>query len=236
MHPQVRKLLDAQGVAQRQSRLRKRMESIPIEREKRQAEVDRARAAHEARVAVQRAAEVAQRETEVAIKQADADLQKLEGRLNTVKNNAEYQATLLQMESLRRERGSYEERGLELLDDIETAKTVAVESAALLEEKEQEFREFCAEGEAFVAEKRGELDALTEQLRAAMADVDVNVRELYERIFEARGGMGVVAVEGNTCTGCYTSVPPNLLVKVQAGSAVIQCDACQRILYLPGSD
>ena len=55
----------------------------------------------------------------------------------------------------------------------------------------------------------------------------------YGRLFEARDGLAVCAVEGNTCTGCYTSIPPNLQVKLQASSAVVCCDTCQRILYIP---
>ena len=43
----------------------------------------------------------------------------------------------------------------------------------------------------------------------------------------------VAPVEGDTCTGCYTSIPPNLRVKLKAGTAVVRCDACQRILYYP---
>jgi predicted nucleic acid-binding Zn-ribbon protein len=27
------------------------------------------------------------------------------------------------------------------------------------------------------------------------------------------------------------SIPPNLQVKLRAGSAVVKCDSCQRILY-----
>ncbi len=55
----------------------------------------------------------------------------------------------------------------------------------------------------------------------------------YERLFEARDNLAVSAVEGVTCTGCYTSIQPNLLVKLQASSCVVQCSSCERILFLP---
>ena len=233
MHPEVRKLLDVQKVDQKFARLQRSLDSIPRERAQRQTALDKARAAHQARVDALKTLEVQQRESEVAIKGTDETIKKLEVRLNTAKNNAEYQATLLAIESTRKQRAEFEEDGLQLIDAIDTKRAEVDASKAELDAAETEFQEFVAEGDKFLAEKQQEFEELKAGRGRELAEVESDLRELYSRIFEARQGNAVVAVEGMTCTGCYTSVPPNLMMKLQAGSAVVQCDACQRILYLP---
>ena len=66
-----------------------------------------------------------------------------------------------------------------------------------------------------------------------VADLKRELMEKYEKLFAARDGLAVCAIEGANCMGCYTSIPPNLQVKLQVGSAVVQCASCQRILYFP---
>ncbi|MBK8976794.1 MAG: hypothetical protein IPM29_12825 [Planctomycetes bacterium] len=233
LHPQVRQLLEVQKVDQKFSRLRRALDSIPREREQREGELERIRSIHAERQDEVRQAEVAQSQIELTIKQGDAELEKLNVRLNTVRNNAEYQATLLQMESVKRERGKAEEQGLAMIDRIEELRLKAAESGAKLAEEQAAFEAFCREGDAFVASKQGEADELGAHRAKLLAEVASDVRDLYERIFGARKGAAVVPADGQTCTGCYTKIQPNLLVRLQASTAIVQCDACQRILYLP---
>ena len=148
MHPDVRKLLDLQEIDQEVSVLRRDLNSLPQEEARRQQRLDdlnQVRA--EQRTALDKA-EVRSRALEKSIQQADEEVKKLEVRLNGVRNNAEYQATLLQIESVKRESDTMQEEGLALLDhlegqgaDLQEAETAANAEEAVFTEFQEEAAE-----------------------------------------------------------------------------------------------
>src|SRR5690606_38526350 len=152
-------------------------------------------------------AEVAQRTNELSIQQADQELEKLQVRLNTVRNNAEYQATLLQIESVKKERGRIEEEGLQLLERIEGARGELDAIEARLAEEQKVFDEFAAECEKLLAERQAQFAAASVGRDEMLEGVPVDLRRTYERLFAARDGQALAAVENGFCLGCYTSIP-----------------------------
>ncbi|MGE0144089.1 MAG: zinc ribbon domain-containing protein [Planctomycetota bacterium] len=232
MHPDVQKLLEVQKVDQQIARIQRDLDSIPAERARRQTALDGVRKKVEDARDKMKAAEVAARSSETAIKGSDEEIKKLETRLNGVRNNAEYQATLLQIESVKKERSRLEEEGLGLLDTIETLRGEVDRLAATLKDEEATFAEFEKKGNALLEQRRADLARVSVGRDDLVAKVPRDLLTRYERYFSARDSSAVCAVEGNTCTGCYTTIPPNLLVKLQSASAVVTCNSCQRILYI----
>ena len=232
MHPDVRKLLEVQKVDQSIAKIQRDLDSIPRERGKREATLDALRRRHAELADAVRQAELASRSSETSIRQLDDEIKKLEGRLNAVRNNAEYQATLLQIGSVRQERGRLEEEGLNLLERIETMRAELTAVKAQLDDAERVFADFVREGEVFLAKRRADLERVSVGRDQLVAVVPPDVMDRYSRLFAARDSLAVCAVEGNTCTGCYTNVPPNLLSKLLGGTSVVNCNSCQRILFV----
>lgn len=233
MHPDVQKLLKVQNVDQSIAKIRRDIESVPKERARRESRLGLVRGEHDALAQALQQAEVGQRGNEVSIRQADDEIKKLEVRLNTVRNNAEYQATLLQIESVKRERARLEEEGLGLLEQIEELRGKVAAAAEVLQTEQAVFDEFVEKADALLIEREAQLGRVSQGRDDILAEVPPELVSRYERLFAARDGLAVCAAESGTCTGCYTSIPPNLQVKLQAGSAVVQCNSCQRILYQP---
>ena len=232
MHPDVRKLLEVQKVDQSIAKIQRDLDSVPRERARREAGLDQVRR-RVAELSDQcKVAEVAAKTNELSLKQSDEEIKKLDGRLNAVRNNAEYQATLLQIESVRKERSRLEEEGLGLLDRIEALKAELGVAKEKLAEAEKVFADFVQEGEALLTKRRADLARVSVGRDDLAAQVPLDLMARYSRIFGARDSTAVCAVEGHTCTGCYTTIPPNLLVKLQAGSSIVTCNSCQRILYI----
>ena len=104
MHPHVQKLLGLQKVDLEITSLTKDIDLLPDEEAKRKRRLDKLeRAANESGAALQKA-EVRSRELDSSARDADAQITKLNERLNIVRNNAEYQATLFEIESVRKDR------------------------------------------------------------------------------------------------------------------------------------
>jgi len=119
VHPHVKKLLELQKVDQEISSLTKDIDSLPAEEAKRRRrleEVDRKAAESRARMVK---ADLDSRALDKAVMGSDEEIKKLNERLNIVRNNAEYQATLFQIEAVRKDRDVTQEECLKLLESIE---------------------------------------------------------------------------------------------------------------------
>ena len=57
-------------------------------------------------------------------------------------------------------------------------------------------------------------------------------RGRFNRLIQARHGRAVVTVENGACTGCRTKLRGPLLAQLRE-KTILNCEACQRILYLP---
>ena len=232
MHPDVKKLIDLQRIDQEIARINRDVNSLPAERARRQSAVDGLRSKADAALAQFQACEVSVRNTENSIRQADEELKKLEERLNTVKNNAEYQATLLQISSVKRERNAAENDGLENLEKVDELKEQANQAKSVVEEEEKVLAEFDQEAEKLKAQRDEQSREIRDQRAAAASDIPPELLSIYERLAPARDGKAVVPCEGDMCMGCYTQVSPNTVNRLHGGSSVVQCGACQCILYL----
>ena len=53
----------------------------------------------------------------------------------------------------------------------------------------------------------------------------------YQRIREnARNGLAVVAVERDSCGGCFNKIPPQRQMDIKSHKKIIVCEHCGRIL------
>ncbi|TEU16703.1 MAG: hypothetical protein E3I25_04495 [Dehalococcoidia bacterium] len=83
-------------------------------------------------------------------------------------------------------------------------------------------------------QRKSEIEALLARLkrdRGVLAQqLDSEALNTYERIRLTRG-QAVVKVERGKCQGCHIAVPTSQWQKAKAGD-LIQCNSCNRILYL----
>ena len=80
---------------------------------------------------------------------------------------------------------------------------------------------------------------MTERLNEVnkqMADVEAklpdDIRPHYQRLLSARGEDALSAVEGRSCTACYTEITQQNYHNLTCDQFVL-CKSCGRILYLP---
>jgi predicted nucleic acid-binding Zn-ribbon protein len=130
VHPNVKKLLDLQTVDQEIVSLRRDTSSLPAEEAKRKKKLDEIDKVASEKKDRSTKAELDYRALEKAVKQSDDEVKKLNERLNGVKNNAEYQATLFQIESVVRERDRVQDECLRILETTDPLKAEATAAAA----------------------------------------------------------------------------------------------------------
>lgn len=233
MHPNVKKLLDLQKVDQEIVSLRRDTASLPQEEQKRKRKLDDLERLAAERKDRATKAELDTRALDKAVKQSDDEVKKLNERLNAVRNNAEYQATLFQIESVVRERDRVQDECLKLLEGLEPLKQEAATAAAAVAEERTVFEAFLAEAQKLRAACEAKVVGVVEKRKFVAEGIPQDLLSSYERLFATRDGLAVCSVERGFCQGCYNKITTNDTAKLMGGTTVVSCDSCQRILYLP---
>ena len=235
MHPHVQKLLELQKVDLEVSSLTKDIDQLPEEEARRRRRLEQLeRTAAEARARLQQA-ELQSRDLDNAARGADEQIKKLNERLNTVRNNAEYQATLFEIESVRKDRDATQDEGLKLLEALDGLRAELASAQAAVDEERKVFDGFLGEAETLRAERADEIAAAKAKRAAAAEGVPPDLLREYEGLYKTRELLAVCPVDDGYCQGCYNKITMNDTARLMGKSAVVRCGSCQRILYLSGS-
>jgi predicted nucleic acid-binding Zn-ribbon protein len=173
------------------------------------------------------------RDKEQELKEREDRIEKLKGRSGDIKSNKEYQAHLFEIELAQQEKGTVEERLLELMDRIEAMqKTVKAQEEAVAVRK----REFETERARLEGEQRAvqaDADRLAADSATLTGQLAPATRQSYERLKATRKGLAVVAVKNGACQGCRLALPPQLIADLRKNEKMLTCTYCHRILFWP---
>ena len=214
------------------SSLTKDIDLLPAEEDKRKRRLEQLERSASAASALLQKAETESRNCDTASRAADEQITKLNERLNVVRNDAEYQATLFEIESVKKDRDQIQDDGLELLEQMDGLKDTAATTRAAFEEERSVFEGFLAEAEKLRAERADEIGAARAKRDEAADGIPPDLLREYEGLYKTRDHLAVSPVEDAFCQGCYNKITMNDVARLMGGSAVVRCGSCQRILYI----
>lgn len=171
---------------------------------------------------------------ELEVKTKESEIAKIQGAQGQSRTNEEFRAFGEHIARLRKECRAIEDQVLEGMSQVEEASKDVAElertRAALSEEAARDAAQWAKDE----VEYRAELEAIAVRRREFATTILPGPLSIYERMLEARDGKAVVAAEGRMCGGCQMSITPNDWARLHAGSELIFCRSCERILHLPG--
>jgi predicted nucleic acid-binding Zn-ribbon protein len=162
----------------------------------------------------------------------DTRLARFDDHRAAVKTNQEYKALLHEIEMAKAEKDAIEERILVLLMEADAIneELMAAEAARA---------EAVREGEQTRVALSAERSSLESELERLAADRSREARALdpalaakYDQLLKQRRGLAVVPMHGDTCSACQLRLRPHVAQQVRRGDSVVQCESCQRILYV----
>ena len=176
-------------------------------------------------------AEVEHRRAEAELADQQEKQKKYQAQLRNVQSSREYSAVLNEMDGVEKQIHASEDKVLALEEELET-------SRADLKKREENLPRETQDHEEKLKDWRVAQRAINEELKAAQAEIRdiesrMRPRELAEfrRLIEKKGGLAVVRVISNSCSACHVKVRPAAMQLLKAGSEIIYCDSCRRILY-----
>jgi len=154
-------------------------------------------------------------------------------KLRAVKTNKEYQSMLKEIEAVKSENSSIEDKMIECLDRMD-------ETEDIIAKKKDEYLQFSdhiksekenIEHEAGINKKK--LDELDMDRKNVSGLIDSQLFKKYLVIREQHlGGLAVVPVKDAVCHGCNVNLPPQLYNELFRCDSLKFCPNCHRIIYL----
>jgi predicted nucleic acid-binding Zn-ribbon protein len=182
-------------------------------------------------------AHLANLENEVA--SADARVNHLREQMNSVKTNKEYSAMLVEVNTLKADKGKVEDQAMVLMEQVEKLEGELAEVSAAIEEQAK----IQARADADLAERTGEvgdrLDEVKAERQQRAAAVPPDVLEVFERMADSYDGEAMAPIVEQDrrrmeylCGGCYMNLPVEMVNKLIRADELTRCTSCQRILFI----
>ena len=230
--PAVSQLLVLQDRDRKLRQLKTELKNAPLERKEFDARLSGTSAALDAAKLKAKEIEVKRKELENEVRTRTDRISKYDQQKLETKKNEEYRAYDHAIESLRTEIAGIEDKEMELMESAELQKPVIAAA-----EKE------AAATKAQVQSQSVDLDAKVKSLEAQMLelqaeraklaeDVDEDLLDEFQRLFDMKEGHAVVALENEICQGCHVKSQTHIVHAVRAAKLVTTCLNCGRILYL----
>ncbi|MCI0680908.1 MAG: hypothetical protein L0Y71_02290 [Gemmataceae bacterium] len=167
---------------------------------------------------------------EVSIKATQAEMAKYEKQLGEISSKKEYDA-------LRREIASAKDHIREIEDEILVLMLESDDKAKLVPEAEKAVKKAKDDLAVFERDLNDRLKRYAEEkaraqqeLKQVEATLPADIKSHCDRLVGMKGEDSIAAVEGQTCTACYTDVTAQMANDLLRGEFVL-CKSCGRILY-----
>jgi hypothetical protein len=150
----------------------------------------------------------------------------------TTSSPRELQAMQADVDMLRRQRGSLEDRELELMEEREQLEGQLAAHEASLSGLWAEVERLQNAIESAEREIDDEIAHLAAERERASSHVPEALRVDYEKRRAQNRGIGAARLEGITCQGCHLTIPSTEAERIrrEAGASVNYCDNCGAIL------
>ena len=174
------------------------------------------------------------RQAEGTVQELDVKIKAVEERLygGGITNQRQLSAYEEERSYLGEQRGSEEEKLLELMvevDDLQTADNQTREQLKELEDRRAD------EHPKLLIEKEqlsGELEKLSGTREEMAGNFAPSLLSVYESLRKSRDGHAVAKVERGMCRGCRITLPMMEAQRARRSQQIVHCGSCNRILYV----
>ncbi len=231
MHPDLEKLLELQAKDLALLETDLRLKTLAEEIAALDAALERAR--EDAEAARHRLEDGVKKreELEKVIEGQRGQQEKRRSRIEQVRTAREVQALMTEMDLARSVVARSESEWVKAADitqQQESAVKEAEERMVALQEDQTGERARLAGAQAALEAER---DVALSARETAAAAVERTLRTRYDRLWSSRYAVVVVALRGDACGACFTSIPRNRRSQIRAGTHIDTCEACGVILY-----
>jgi predicted nucleic acid-binding Zn-ribbon protein len=147
------------------------------------------------------------------------------------KKNEEYRALAHEIDTCKANIAKIEDQILELMEQADAAAKAVDEAAKVAASAKKDVDTEVAELSKREVNFKAKLTELQSNRKELAAAVEEGALARYERLLKSKGENVVVGIEHSACGGCHMRLPQQVMVACRAGTDLIGCPHCGRILY-----
>ncbi len=177
---------------------------------------------------------------ELDLKARDAHIEKLREQQQNAKNNKEYQAFLVEINTEKVDKDKIEDELIKLMEQVEKGQNESKELAVQLDAERAKLTSLKEQIGGKLAALQGEIEALRAPRQAAYDAVSPKARDIFERLADHHDGEALSAIskpdrrrEEYVCSACNMELVTDVYNKLHSRDEMIFCPSCRRILYIP---
>lgn len=172
--------------------------------------------------------------------EVEAKITRLREQMNTVKNNKEYSALLVEVSTLKNDKGKAEEEALTEMAKVDALKKDMLAIEAKVADQQKLVAGAVAEVKDCESEVGQKLTDAAAQRDAAASEIPAETRSLFEKAAKVHEGEGMApVVEENRrameyhCGGCFMGIPAERVNALMTkDDQIVSCPNCGRLLYV----
>jgi predicted nucleic acid-binding Zn-ribbon protein len=232
MEADIHQLLILQDRDQKWAKLLSELEYVPRERHSLENKVAELMAEIDAAQSQLRDLELARQQIDGDIAAAEEKIRRFKQQQVEVKKNEEYAALSKEMERCQFAIDELENRGLEILTEIDSARATFAEQKAQIEENLIKVRAQIEQLKEREVETKSQEQTAASAFKTAREGVSDDWMDAYDRVRKTTRNFPYVAVicEGK-CSGCHLRISGETQLALKQKGAPAFCDQCGRIVY-----
>jgi len=163
----------------------------------------------------------------------------LREQMNTARNNKEYSALLVEVNTLKIEKDKVEEQALELMNQIETLSTELEQLQNAVAEQQKVLAHARRQLDERTAEVADQLEQVRARRETAARAVPPEELAVFNKLAETLDGEAMCELVVDdprtmelSCGGCFISQPPEIVNQLMSTDKMVRCSSCSRILYI----
>ena len=160
-------------------------------------------------------------------------LERADRNLKHAQNSKEYETAMRETDALQKAIAAFETQTVETMELVETVDKEIEERSEEISTLDANLEAALKQHAAQIAADTSQYSKLAKQREAVFVTLPAQLASVYNRMAQrSRDGIAVAEVINGSCSACYMSLRPQILLEVKRGDQIITCESCTRIMYI----
>ena len=161
---------------------------------------------------------------------------KFKDQLYLVKSNKEYDALNSEIDHLKSNISDFETQFFNLSEEQDNSEEEIKLNNTKIGSISESLSSNKIELKLAIAETNTEQKELENKRNNLFNNIESIKLNAYERIRQSREGIGMVSIIGNACGGCFSQLPPQIIIEIKKNMDIISCPGCSIMLFWDGAE
>jgi len=177
---------------------------------------------------------------DLEIRSRDAQIDKLRTQQQNARNNKEYQAFLIEINTAKVDKTKSEEESMKVMESLETDQKLAAETQTVLATEQEKLIAMQGQIGERTASLQAEVARLTPIRDEQAAKLPPKSNDAFARLADRYEGEAMSPLvqpskgkEEYLCTACHMELVRDVYNRLHSRDDVVFCPSCGRILYIP---